>query len=206
MIREELLNEANLADIPTFATYALTEMGSTVCLSKDTYFHHPLPNRELHINPEGEIYVRGKTLFQGYWTNGILSLPVDRDGWFATGDLAQIHPNGTWSVLGRKDSMFICGGENLYPEEIERALLKLPGVMDACVVDITDLEWGAKPVAFVQHAEKNYPLETLKEQLREALPTIKIPVRILPLDPTQFHGIKPSRALLKQLAQVESFK
>lgn len=205
-IRDELLNEAHLAGIPTFTTYALTEMGSTVCLSKDTHFHYPLPNRELLINSEGEIYVRGQTLFQGYWTNGILSLPVDSDGWFATGDLAQIHPNGTWSFLGRKDSMFICGGENLYPEEIERALLKLPGVMDACVVGITDLEWGSKPVAFVQHVEKNYPLETLKEQLRETLPTIKIPARFFPLDPTQFHGIKPSRALLKQLAQVESFK
>ncbi len=200
---EELLKEATQAGIPIFATYALTEMGSTVCLSKDAYFHCPLPNRELVINSEKEIYVRGHTLFKGYWKNGILSLPLDQDGWFATGDLAQIHPNGTWSVIGRKDSMFICGGENLYPEEIERALLKLPGVIDACVVGLTDTEWGTKPVAFVQHTEKNYPLETLREELRQFLPSLKIPARILPLDPTQFHGIKPSRAYFKQLAQLE---
>ncbi len=131
--------------------------------------------------------MRGQTLFQGYWTNGILSLPVDSDGWFATGDLVQIHPNGTWSFSDGKILCLFAEGKLL--SRRNRTRTAKIARSDGCLCRWHNrFRMGLKPVAFVQHVEKNYPLETLKEQLRETLPTIKIPARFFPLDPTQFHG------------------
>jgi O-succinylbenzoic acid--CoA ligase len=104
------------------------------------------------ISPEGEILVRGNTLFAGYVAGVAVDRPLTPDGWFVTGDLGKWDPQGRLIVLGRKDSMFTSGGENVYPEEIERYLCQAPGVVQAVVVPLEDAEFGSRPVAFVKVA------------------------------------------------------
>src|SRR3990167_8862202 len=126
----ELCKEAYDKGFPIYITYGMTEMASQIATKRfhpneRISFDNPLPHRELKIC-SGEIWVRGKTLFQGY-----LNQPSPFiDGWFPTNDLGYIGPNGL-EILGRKDRMIISGGENINPEEIEKALLSHPEVYSA---------------------------------------------------------------------------
>ena len=96
---------------------------------------------------------------------------------------------GTWAgwgqkgylyVQGRKDLLFISGGENIQPEEIEQALCRLAGVVQAVVVPVPDEEFGARPVAFVRTAMPDIRPDALRESLRSVLPSFKIPVAVYP--------------------------
>jgi len=75
---------------------------------------------------------------------------TDPDGWFLTGDVGYCDAAGYLIVSGRRDAMFISGGENIHPEEIEAALLSLPGISQAIVVPRLHPEYGFRPVAFIQ--------------------------------------------------------
>src|SRR5208337_783805 len=96
-----------------------------------------LPYRQLSISSEGEILVKGEVLFKGYVTGAKLNLPVF-DSWFPTGDMGQLDKSGCLTVTGRRDSMFISGGENIHPEEIERVLLSIEGIAEAIVIPKED--------------------------------------------------------------------
>ncbi|MCX7008985.1 MAG: o-succinylbenzoate--CoA ligase, partial [Kiritimatiellaeota bacterium] len=129
--------------------------------------------------------------FLGYLVRGkVQRLPVAR--WFATGDLGALDADGYLTVHGRKDNMFISGGENIQPEEIEQALLALPGVAAAVVLPRADKEFGARPVAFVQCARK-ISGEKLRAALRGKLPAYKVPVEFLPWPKAMPAGLKISR-------------
>ena len=111
------------------------------------------PFRELAIAADGEILVRGRTLFRGYVEGGGVRPARDAAGWFHTGDLGRLDADGRLVVTGRRDTMFISGGENIHPEEIEREILRFPGVLEAIVVPVPDPEFGARPVAFLRTAD-----------------------------------------------------
>ena len=87
--------------------------------------------------------------------NGYLNLPektaekMDAEGWFSTGDIMRRDENGFYYFVGRDDDMFNCGGENIFPREVERILESDPRVAESCVVPIVDEIKGHKPVAFV---------------------------------------------------------
>jgi o-succinylbenzoate---CoA ligase len=180
-------------------TYGLSEMSSTVTLETTP----PLAYREFRLAKDREILVRGKTLFQGYALHdGSTVKPVikvDAEGWFATGDLGEI-ATGALRVTGRKDNLFISGGENIQPEEIEAALLALPHIAHAIVVPIPDEEFGARPVAFIEDLSNEYTLLTLHRALENSLPHFKFPTQLFPL-PNEQQGLKPSRKRLKELLQ-----
>lgn len=160
-----LLEDAIAARLPVYLTYGSTEMGSQVSTSsrplsspsKDS--GSVLQYREVSISPEGEILVRGECLFTGYLrhtTKGRgfrLEMSRDREGWFHTGDIGSLTADGVLSVLGRKDNMFISGGENLHPEEIEKTLATLPGIEEALVVPVPDREYGMRPLAWIRVSE-----------------------------------------------------
>ncbi|MBS0620416.1 MAG: AMP-binding protein [Verrucomicrobia bacterium] len=170
------------ADLPLFTTYGMTEMSSMITLNGKL-----LPERQLKIGPDGEIYVRGKTLFQGYW-NG---QEIEQVGeWFATRDLGAYDMQGHLQILGRKDRLFISGGENIQPEEIEKALLSLPGIQMATVLPIEDPEFGKRPVAFIDDTTGTYTIERIREALRSHLEGFKLPICILPY-PSHPAGLKP---------------
>ncbi len=194
-IPPSLLHEAKAAGLPIYTTYGMTEMGSIITLP----FGKVLPFRNVKIEKDQEIWVGGKTLFKGYW-NGSVVVKADIDGWFPTKDLGR-WAEGELEVIGRKDRQFISAGENIQPEEIERALCSLPRIRQATVLPLADEEFGQRPIAFIQDETGNYTLETLREALNTRLPRFMHPVHIFPY-PAQM-GLKPSLAALEQhLVQV----
>ncbi|NIR44404.1 MAG: AMP-binding protein [Gemmatimonadetes bacterium] len=141
----------------------------------------PLPHRDVSLveegeeGEEGELRVRGPTLCLGYLAAGRLVDPRGADGWLATGDLGRIDPGGLLYVLGRRDRMFVSGGENIHPEEIEEALESIPGIDEAVVVVAGDDEFGQRPVAFIACATPAPRRPEVEAALRDRLPSFKIP-------------------------------
>ena len=168
VVPESLFHTAKERGFPISLTYGMTEMSSqiTTNVNAQTFSAgHPLPHRKLKI-VDGEIYVGGKTL-----------IPQHRE-WFATGDLGTYTASGL-IYLGRKDRMFISGGENIQPEEIEKILLDMPGINNAKVTARDDHEYGKVPIAHIK-TNHIYSEKVVKAALEERLPRFKIP-RLLEL-------------------------
>ena len=108
--------------------------------------------------------------------DGSLIPGVDASGWFHTKDSGTLQ-NGWLHITGRVDNMFISGGENIHPEEIERALMGLDGVHAAIVVAIPSTTWGQRPVAFVR---STHSAAALKQGLRAVLAGFQVPDHIHP--------------------------
>jgi fatty-acyl-CoA synthase len=96
--------------------------------------------RPLPAGEAGELVLRGPACCSGYF--GDPSSPLDADGWFHTGDLARTDDDGFFFIVDRKKDMFISGGENVYPLEIERALDEHPAVARCAVIGVPDPKWG----------------------------------------------------------------
>ena len=137
----------------------------------------PLPKREMRLSKEGEILVRGETLFVGYLQNGEVIQPL-KEGWFPTGDIAHYDLNFGFTIVGRKDWQFISGGENIQPEEIERALLEHPEILEAVVIPQKDSEFGMRPTALIKSTNPHLTLDDLKKKLLDHLPKYKIPTKL----------------------------
>ncbi len=95
----------------------------------------------------GEICVRGPGVFAGYHNNQEVTAQATRFGWFHTGDLGHMDDQGFVFITGRASDMYISGGSNVYPREIEEALLLHPSVAEVCVVGMPDARWGESGVA-----------------------------------------------------------
>ncbi|NGX50271.1 MAG: 2-succinylbenzoate--CoA ligase [Chlamydiae bacterium] len=180
----KLYNRAVQSALTVYPTYGMTEMSSQIATHYDPHsfsLGHPLPYREMKIAEDGEIYLRGKTLFQGYFdqVEG-LSLPLNEEGWFCSRDLGEYSPKRGLQMIGRKDRLFISGGENIHPEEIERVLDSIEGVDRAEVLPIPDEEFGFRPVAYIE-SEEGYNEERVRAHLAKILPKFKLPVAYLPL-------------------------
>lgn len=178
--------------LPIFATYGLTEMGSMVLARKNPplingslFLGTPLPKREIKLAPDGEIFVRGETLFDGY---------IDRpqNGWFATGDIGCEHPTEGIAIIGRKDWQFISGGENIQPEEIEHYLHQIPGILEAIVIPKKDPEFGTRPVALIRSSHP-LTLDLIQKSLSEYLPKYKIPIAVYEQSEFPRRGMKIDR-------------
>ena len=100
----------------------------------------------------GAVAFRGPTLFSGYWRAPDVNAHDFRGGWFHLGDVLRRNPDGTLDFVDRRKYLIKSGGENIYPAEIERVLIALPGVADVVVVRKPDPKWGEVPVAFVVRA------------------------------------------------------
>ena len=109
----------------------------------------PLPGVDVRLAGGGEIEVRGPNVFAGYWRRPEATAGSFRDGWFRTGDLGAVDPDGYLRIVGRAKELIISGGFNVYPREVEEVLLAYPGVTDAAVVGAPDAEWGERVCAFV---------------------------------------------------------
>ena len=110
--------------------------------------------KELPADAIGELCFRGPHVCAGYWNNpGATSESLDKDGWFHTGDMARRDADGFFYIAGRAKDMFISGGVNVYPAEIENVLLQNPALSDAAVIGVPHDTWGEVGVAFVVPAE-----------------------------------------------------
>jgi o-succinylbenzoate---CoA ligase len=199
-----LVDEALARGLPLHTSYGLTEMASQVTTTPpDASIEElrtagrVLPNREVSISERGEIMVRGETLFAGYVEGEELDRPLDQEGWFHTGDLGELGEDGYLRVGGRIDNLFISGGENVQPEEIEEALCRLEGVDEAVVVPVPDEEFGARPVAFVR---TDGGVRDLSGELESVLPRFKIPIAYHPWPEEARRGMKVDRAALGERA------
>jgi acyl-CoA synthetase (AMP-forming)/AMP-acid ligase II len=149
-----LARRAWRAGIPLVTSYGLTETGSQIAARRYAERWLPLPERDrcvssghalagAEIKLLGErIAIRAAALLSEY--RGGTAPAVDGAGWFLTQDRGAIGPNGELYVLGRTDLMLLAGGENVDPEEVERALCALPEIEDACVFGVPCAEFGQR--------------------------------------------------------------
>ena len=97
----------------------------------------------------GEVLVKGDSVMAGYWDNPQASAAAIQDGWLFTGDVGSLDADGFLALKDRSKDLIISGGSNIYPREVEEALLTAPGVAEVAVVGALDAEWGEVVVAFV---------------------------------------------------------
>lgn len=195
-----LLDRALDAGLPVHTSYGMTETASQIAATPPGATRaqlatsgRPLARDSVRIGEGGLIEVNGPTRFLGYWADGAVHAPFGEDGWFRTSDCGYFDADGFLHVTGRKDNVFIAGGENIQPEAVERALLRLPGITRAVVAPAPHPEFGATPAAFV---ECDGPLDPggIREALGRVLPRFQIPRHIFawPADLGQ-EGMKISR-------------
>ncbi|HLT16362.1 MAG TPA: AMP-binding protein [Acidimicrobiales bacterium] len=163
--------QAPPADRPpnVIATYGMTETGSGV-----VYEGRPLDGVEVRVAADGEILLRGPMLLRAYRDG---TDPKDAEGWFPTGDLGELRPDGTLQVHGRRGDLIITGGENVWPTAVERVLATHPAVAEVAVVGRSDPEWGQRVVAVVVPADPTAPptLAELRNHAKAALPAYAAP-------------------------------
>tara|TARA_A100001015_G_scaffold238755_1_gene271821 strand:- start:711 stop:2336 length:1626 start_codon:yes stop_codon:yes gene_type:complete len=124
----------------------------------------------------GEIMIRGNTVMKGYYKNEESTQAAMKEGWFHSGDLAVIHPNGYIQVKDRSKDIIISGGENISSVEIENIIIKHPAVSLAAVVARPDEKWGETPCAFIELIDgQQVSEEELKTFCREHLAGFKMP-------------------------------
>jgi len=156
---------------------------------------------------EGELWMRTPANMLGY-----LNLPektrqvLTEDGWYKSGDVFRRDADGCYYFVGRVDDMFNCGGENVYPGEVEKVIERMPEVMQACVVPVADEIKGQKPVAFVVlRDEADLSEQAIKDFVLAHAPAYQHPRRVyfvdtLPLAATN----KVDRGLLKRRAAADA--
>jgi fatty-acyl-CoA synthase len=170
--------------------YGLTEAAPNVlCLPpedavrKAGYAGKPYPQVEVALSRESELLVRGPNVFAGYWRNPEATAEAMVDGWLRTGDLAECDDEGYYRISGRLKDMYISGGENVYPAEVEDVLLSIDGVADAAVLGVPDERWGEVGVAFVVlEPAASLSAEDIIESSRERLARFKVPASVRFLD------------------------
>jgi fatty-acyl-CoA synthase len=164
--------------------YGLTEAAPNVlCLPPEDAMRRagwagkPYPFVEVRLSAEEELLVRGRNVFPGYWCNPAATAEVfDADGWLRTGDVAERDAEGNYRIKGRLKEMYISGGENVYPAEVEAVLHEHEHVSDAAVVGVADERWGEVGLAFV--VAEGVDEEGLLEWCGGRLARFKVPTSI----------------------------
>lgn len=204
---EALLRRAAALGMPVLQTYGLTETSSQVAtlspedaLRKLGSAGKPLFPTAVRIvardengrprlaapGQAGEIAVSGPSVTRGYWRRPLDTAEKLREGWLYTGDVGYMDTEGYLYVLDRRDDMFVSGGENVYPAEVEAALREHEAVAEAGVVGLPDPHWGRVPAAAVVLREgARVTEEELRQFCRARLAGYKVPtefafVRVLP--------------------------
>jgi len=203
--------------------YGMSEAGTILGMSTDISVARkkigsaglPAPGVELKLVDDkgqdctgkgtGELYVRGQNTFIGYWRNNQLTKDTyTEDGWLKTGDIAHCDEEGFVWIVDRKKDMFISGGENVYPAEIEALLTDYPGIEELAVVGVSDSKWGEVGcLVVVPSIDHNPNFTDIKEALASSLASYKIPKKLaitfaMPRTSTG----KVKKAILKE--QIES--
>lgn len=156
----------------------------------------------------GEIMFRGNIVMKGYLKNEKATKAAFEGGWFHTGDLAVVHPDGYVKIKDRSKDVIISGGENISSVEVEEVLYRHPSVMAAAVVAKPDTKWGEVPAAFVELKDSAALTETdLIEFCKEHMAKFKVPKQIVfgPLPKTATGKIQKFvlRAQMKSASAIE---
>jgi len=147
----------------------------------------------------GELWMRGATLFSGYWNAPEATADAFAGGWFHMGDVFVRNPDGTLDFVDRRKYLIKSGGENIYPAEIERVLMADPRVSEAAVVRTKDERWGEVPVAFVARTDPSLTAENLLDACKDQLAGYKKPRKIIFIDYDQFPRSASGKVLRHEL-------
>jgi long-chain acyl-CoA synthetase len=161
-LRAALVGEYARRSVTLREGYGLTEAASAVTLNgvspRAGSIGRPLPGVEVSLrdvdgdpvedeNDPGQLYIRGRNLFSGYWPDGAGG--PDEEGWFGTGDIAVADEGGNLTLVGRTDDLVLVNGFNVYPAEVEAVLGAVRGVAEVAVVGVDDADTGEAVVAYV---------------------------------------------------------
>ncbi|BAU94672.1 acyl-CoA synthetase [Corynebacterium suranareeae] len=187
-------------DVKIVQGFGMTETAPGACLleASDTSTHlgtagrahfftdiklvDPKTGEEVPTGTPGEVLIRGPHVMAGYWNRPEDTANALQDGWYHSGDIAIKDKDGYYTIKDRIKDMYISGGENIYPAEVEHALQELEPVLDAAVIGVPDERWGETGIAFV--SIKETPLSTpptgpeLRELLGKVLARYKLPREI----------------------------
>jgi fatty-acyl-CoA synthase len=185
---EALIAQWQARGVEIVQGYGLTEAAPNVlCLPPEEAMRKmgsagkPYPFVEVKLADDGELLVRGPNVFPGYWRNPAATAAAFRDGWLLTGDIAEVDEDGCYRIKGRVKDMYISGGENVYPAEVESVLHEHPSVADVAVVGAPDERWGEVGVAFVVLSSAAGEDELLAH-CRSRLAGFKVPKRVRVVD------------------------
>jgi malonyl-CoA/methylmalonyl-CoA synthetase len=179
-LAEEVARQAG--QIP-LERYGMTE---TVMLTSNPYegerrpgtVGFPLPGVELRLANAGEVEVRGPNVIAGYHENpGANADAFTGDGWFRTGDLGELDPDGYLRLVGRSKDLIITGGYNVHPREVEEALATHPDVVEVAVVGRPSEEWGEQVTAVVV-AKRAFSVDELRAHASLQLAPYKLPRQV----------------------------
>jgi fatty-acyl-CoA synthase len=184
-------------DTPTtkFGTCGFERTGMQVSIQDDN-------GQELAPFETGEICAIGPAVFAGYYDNPEANAKAFRDGWFRTGDLGHMDPEGFVYITGRASDMYISGGSNIYPREIEEKILTHGGIAEVAVLGVPDRLWGEVGVAVCVTRDGATVNETeLAEYLSTKINRYKMPKRILFWEalPKSGYGKVPKRMVKDEL-------
>ncbi len=148
---------------------------------------------------EGEILVRGPIVMLGYWRRPEETEAAGSDGWHRTGDLGVMDAEGFVTLVGRRNELFISGGENVYPAEVERVLEQHGNVSEVAVVGVRDERWGETGRAYVVPVLRPLDVEELRAWARQRLAGYKVPSEVVIVDelPRTASGKVQKHALLE---------
>lgn len=133
---------------------------------------------DVPVGEVGEIVYRAPTLMSGYWNNPEATAEAFAGGWFHSGDLVRMDPDGYVWVVDRKKDMIISGGENIYCAEVENVLAGHERIVEVAVIGRTDEKWGEVPIAVAAVTEGHLRIEELDEYLTERLARYKHPTAL----------------------------
>jgi HIP---CoA ligase len=191
--------------------YGLTECNGfgTMCRPDDdavtvaTTCGRPIADFELRIGDQGEVLLRGPNVMLGYLDDPeATAATIDPDGWLHTGDIGKLDAAGNLQITDRLKDMYICGGFNVYPAEVEQVLARLDGVLDCAVIGVPDERLGEVGRAFlVTRPESGLDEQAVIAYAREYLANFKAPrsVRFVDTLPRNAGG-KVVKPLLREMA------
>ncbi|HQQ69571.1 MAG TPA: class I adenylate-forming enzyme family protein, partial [Alicycliphilus sp.] len=166
----------------------------------------PASGRSLPVGQRGELWIRGRGLMRGYFRDPVATAAVMKEGgWYASGDLGELHADGALFVVGRLKEMIIRSGFNVYPAEVELALNQLPGVQRSAVVGRPEKDGNEEVIAFVElSAGATFDESAARVRLREQLAPYKLPSHIAVVAelPTSHNGKVLKRQLQERAAQL----
>ncbi|MCA9507567.1 MAG: AMP-binding protein [Myxococcales bacterium] len=185
---------------PLFETYGMTESASMIWSNASSPLSGSLPHAQVLLAHDGEILVKGESLFEGYIKDGQIFSSLTSGGFFATGDIGKIDDHNRLQIIGRKNNRIISGGENIQAEEVERILEQHPSIEACVVLGISDESYGKRPMAFIKWYQNKCEQEKIAVWLEKYLARYKCPKFFFdwPCD-IAFESKKPRHALALRL-------
>ena len=180
---------------PIVEGYGLSETSPVVCANRldieefTGTIGYPLPSTDISVRSadgavlppgeRGELCVKGPQVMAGYWQRPDETAKVmTADGYFRTGDVAVVLPDGQVKIVDRMKDMVLVSGFNVYPNEVEEVIVKHPGVVEAAVIGLPDEHSGEAVVAYVVRRDPSLTTDELRKFCRENMTGYKVPRRI----------------------------